>query len=198
MLITVSLDPSRCLRVSKPWKAKLESADARDVWLHQSYTLKRGNYRLTSKVFHRYIQAYACGRLRGVTIKDESGFIAKHFALLSRCCSELRHLTLKGCIKLSDGLATSTIPYRLETLHIGSRVTYGAKSLDKFLTYCSRTLRELSLLSTPDTDRVHYKWVPSWPELPLVETLRLCYAGPGVYLVIIRYPKYVTSVLTWL
>ncbi|KAK8018619.1 hypothetical protein PG991_007809 [Apiospora marii] len=159
----------RCLQVSKTWKAKLESADARDVWLHQSYTLRRSKHGLASKVFHRYIQAYTCGRLRGFTIKDESGFLAKHFALFSRCCGELQHLTLKGSIDLADSLATTAIPYRLETLHLGNRVQYGTKSIDKFLTHCSKTLRDLSLLSLP----AHGIWTPSWPDLPLLETLRL-------------------------
>ncbi|KAK7992898.1 F-box/TPR repeat protein pof3 [Apiospora saccharicola] len=164
----------RCLQVSKTWKAKLESADARDVWLYQSYTLPRTKSRLASKVFHRYIQSYTCGRLRGFTIKDESGFMAKHFPLFSRCCGELQHLTLKGSIDLADRLATTAIPYRLETLYIGNRVQWGTQSIDKFLTYCSKTLRELSLMNLPPfTAASGGIWTPSWPDLPLVETLRL-------------------------
>ncbi|KAK8069154.1 hypothetical protein PG994_005770 [Apiospora phragmitis] len=176
-MIFIMLDTTevcRCLQVSKAWKAKLESTDARDVWLHQSYTLRRTKHGLASKLFHRYIQSYTCGRLRSFTIKDESGFLAKNFALFSRCCGELQHLTLKGSINLSDSLATTSIPYRLETLHIGNRVQYGAKSMDKFLTHCSKTLRELSLLSLPDFPvTVGGVWTPSWPDLPRVETLRL-------------------------
>ncbi|KAK6844842.1 hypothetical protein PG990_003205 [Apiospora arundinis] len=161
----------RCLQVSKAWKTKLESADARNVWLNQSYTLRGTKHGLSNKVFHRYIQSYTCGRLKSFSIKDNSGFLARNFALFSRCCSELQHLTLKGPINLADCLATASVPYRLETLHIGNEVKYSAKSMDKFLTYCSKTLRELSLLSLPDSEgRV---WAPSWPELPVAETLRL-------------------------
>ncbi|KAK8044719.1 F-box/TPR repeat protein pof3 [Apiospora rasikravindrae] len=173
----------RCLQVSKTWRAKLESADARDVWLHQSYTLKRTKHGLASKVFHRYIQSYTCGRLRSFSIKDESGFLAKNFGLFSRSCGELQHLTLKGSINLSDSLATTSVPYRLETLHIGNRVQYSTKSLDKFLTYCSKTLRELSLLSLPDYPTANGGfWTPSWPDLPLLETLKLSGMGSTINL----------------
>lgn len=166
---------SRCMQVSKAWKAKLESADARDVWLHQSYTLRRTKHGLASKVFHRYIKAYTCGRLKSFSIKDDAGFMAKNFTLFCRCCSELQHLTLKGNINLSNSLATTTIPYRLETLHIGNQVEYDSSSIDKFLTYCSKTLRELSLLNLQlgNATAEGGVWVPNWPDLPLVETLRL-------------------------
>ncbi|KAH6652819.1 hypothetical protein BKA67DRAFT_536536 [Truncatella angustata] len=171
----------RCLRLSKSWKAFMESQAARPTWTCQHFDSKISKApprTIKPYMAQRYLVKYPGGQLRSLRLDDcrSIPLVRDKLTAVLRACPQLQHLALDGEVMLETGeLPPLEKMPKLISLKLAREVTIRMQLLQHLIEASRETLEELDLYKLPFQDQGNLM-LPTptrWPVLPRLSALRL-------------------------
>ncbi|KAK6069083.1 F-box domain-containing protein [Seiridium cupressi] len=175
----------RCLRVSKLWKAFMQSHAARPLWLTQHFepSMKTPIKSIKPNMVQKYFATYPGGQLRSLRIDDCTTvpLVRSKFISVLRICPHLHHLALGGSVVIEACDLPSTVKLpKLKSFYLGPQVIVYKELLDHLVKASRDTLEELHVFNLQHQNPRSPRGLstPDWPRLPILHTLKL-EAHPG-------------------
>lgn len=172
----------QCIRLSKSWRAFMESQVARPLWTSQHFgQLTKSAKTIKPNMVQRYLVKYPNGQLKSLRIDNCNTLPLACGKIMSilRACPQLQHLSLGGAAQIEVGGPVDMerelhkLP-KLQSLHLGSEISIPAEILDCMINASCQTLQELNVYKLPF--RQYYPNMSrtiNWRHLPKLRTLRL-------------------------
>lgn len=172
----------RCVKLSKSWKAFMESQVARPLWLYQHFdqVAKTVSKTIKPNMVQRHLAKFAGGQLKSLRVDNCAmiPLVCTKFTSVLRACPHLRRLSLGGHATINlgghvfDKTLFSKMP-RLEFLHLDPHINIPPETLDCLINSSCGTLRELNILKLPyDPLSPAITYPKDWWQLPKLHTLR--------------------------
>ncbi|KAI1851125.1 hypothetical protein JX266_003790 [Neoarthrinium moseri] len=169
----------RFLRVSKSWKAFLESSAAKPLWLSQHYDVKSRFFKKPKpQTTQKYLVTYPGGQLKHLVLDqlDTVSHGDKVFIMLS-ALPRLETFILHGSATLTGNLPPIGKLPKLKVLSLAASIRIECAHLNRLIAASANTLEELAVMGCPyghgESQRV------DWPQLPNLRTLKLVSPGIG-------------------